>query len=56
MVPCPIMTRADSPSKMIGELIDEIERIREDLLRLQRELEKMEKFQNGVPADERKEA
>jgi hypothetical protein len=27
---------------MIGELIDEIERIREDLLRLQRELEKME--------------
>jgi hypothetical protein len=50
------MARADSPSKMIGELIDEIERIREDLLRLQRELEKMEEFQNGASADERKEA
>jgi F0F1-type ATP synthase membrane subunit b/b' len=42
MVTSPIMARADSRSKMIGELIDEIERIREDLLRLQRELEKME--------------
>jgi hypothetical protein len=56
MVPCPIMTRSDSPSKTIGELIDEIERIREDLLRLQRELEKMEKFQDDVSVDERKEA
>jgi hypothetical protein len=50
------MTRSDSPSKTIGELIDEIERIREDLLRLQRELEKMEKFQDDVSVDERKEA
>jgi hypothetical protein len=50
------MVLADNPSRTIGELIDEMERIREDLFRLQRELEKMENLQNVVPNDERKEA
>jgi len=36
------MTHAQNPSKTIGELIDEVERIREDLFHLQRELEKLE--------------
>jgi hypothetical protein len=36
------MTHSQNPSKTIGELIDEVERIREDLFRLQRELEKIE--------------
>ena len=30
------------PPKSLGELIDEVERVREDLFRLQRELEKIE--------------
>lgn len=36
------MTHPKNPSKTIGELIDEVERIREDLLHLQRDLEKLE--------------
>jgi len=36
------MTHAHKPPKPIGELIDEVERIREDLFRLQSELEKFE--------------
>ena len=54
MVTCRVMPRAHNPSKRIGELIDDVERIREELLRLQRELEKMESPQNVVPTGERK--
>jgi hypothetical protein len=50
------MARPDDPSKTIGELIDEVERIREDLFRLQRELEKMESLQDVVSSDEHKQA
>jgi hypothetical protein len=46
------MTHPQNPPKTIGELIDEVERIREDLLHLQRELEKME-IVNGIVNDER---
>jgi hypothetical protein len=45
---------ADTPPKPIGELIDEVERIRENLFRLQQELEKIEVV-NGI-VDDRKEA
>jgi hypothetical protein len=40
------------PPKTIGELIDEVERIREDLLRLQRELEKLEIVDTAVSGEE----
>jgi hypothetical protein len=50
------MPRAHKPSKRIGELIDDVERIREDLFRLQRELEKMESPQSDLSAGERKKA
>jgi len=50
------MAHADNPSKTIGELIDDVERIREDLFRLQHGLEKMESLQNVVSIDEPKEA
>ena len=50
------MAFADNPSKTIGELIDDVERIREDLFRLQHGLEKMESLQNVVSTDESKEA
>jgi|HubBroStandDraft_1064217.scaffolds.fasta_scaffold958883_1 hypothetical protein len=50
------MTHAITPPKTIGELIDELERIRGDLLRLQRELEKIEIVETVVGGDERKEA
>ena len=50
------MTQAYTPSKTIGELIDEVERIREDLLHLQRNLEKIEIVPVAVSGDERKEA
>jgi hypothetical protein len=36
------MAHAKNPAKTIAELIDEVERIREDLFHLQRELEKLE--------------
>jgi hypothetical protein len=42
--------------KQMGKLIDEVERIREDLLRLQRELEKLEIVEIALSGDERKEA
>jgi hypothetical protein len=48
------MLRPDHPSKPIGELIDEVERIREDLFRLQRGLERIESLQNAVSTGERK--
>ena len=50
------MALADNPPKTIGELIDDVERIREDLFRLQHGLEKMESLQNVVSTDESKEA
>jgi hypothetical protein len=36
------MTRAENTADKIGELIDSIERIREELLAIQRSMEKME--------------
>ncbi len=42
IVPCRNMAHAKDPAKTIAELIDEVERIREDLFHLQRELEKIE--------------
>jgi hypothetical protein len=36
------MQRADHPPDKIGKLIDHIERIREELLAIQRSMEKME--------------
>jgi hypothetical protein len=50
------MALADKPSKTIGELIDDADRIREDLFRLQRELEKLESLQSVASTDECKEA
>jgi hypothetical protein len=50
------MTRAQQPPRTIGKLIDEIEQIREDLLRLQRDLEKIEIVETAPSDDERKEA
>ena len=49
------MTHAQNPPKTIGELIDEVERIREDLFRLQSALEKIEIVETVVSGD-RKEA
>ncbi len=46
------MTRAQQPPKSIGELIDEVERIREELFVLQQELEKLETIENLVDPDE----
>jgi hypothetical protein len=48
--------QTSSRSKTIGELIDDVERIGEDLFRLQQGLEKMESLQNVVSTDELKEA
>jgi hypothetical protein len=50
------MAHPDGPSETISDVIDEVERIREDLFRLQRELEKMESLQKVVSTDDRKEA
>jgi hypothetical protein len=50
------MARPDNRRKTIGELIDEVERIREELFCLQSDLERMESLQNAVPTDERKKA
>ena len=50
------MTHAQQPPKTIGKLIDEVERIREDLLRLQRDFEKLEIVETALTGDERKEA
>jgi hypothetical protein len=47
------MTHAQNAPKTIGELIDEVERIREDLFRLQSELEKIEIVETVI-SDERK--
>jgi hypothetical protein len=49
------MPHEDTPPQSVGELIDEVERIREDLLHLQRQLEKLE-IVNGIVNDGRKES
>jgi hypothetical protein len=46
------MSHAEDPPKSVGELIDEVERIREDLLRLQRQLEKLEIVDTAVSGEE----
>jgi len=46
----------EKPTKTIGDLIDELDRIREDLLAIQRGLEKMENVQTTVSRDARKKA
>jgi hypothetical protein len=48
------MTRTQQPPKTIGELIDEVERIREQLFVLQQELEKREAIEDLVDPDESK--
>ena len=50
------MALADNPSTTVGELIDDVERIWEDLFRLRHGLEKMESLQNVVSTDEPTEA
>jgi|HubBroStandDraft_2_1064218.scaffolds.fasta_scaffold02199_7 hypothetical protein len=50
------MRTVDQTQKRLGELIDDVERIREDLFRLQRKLEKMESVRNVVSGEEPKEA
>jgi hypothetical protein len=51
------MTHPQNPRTNIGELIDEVERIREDLLRVQRELETIEIVEIALSSnDKRKEA
>jgi len=47
------MAFADNPPQTLGELIDEVERIREELLVLQRSLEKIEIVATVVSTDER---
>jgi hypothetical protein len=44
------MNHDQNPPKTIGELIDEVERIREDLFRLQSELEKIELVETVLSA------
>jgi hypothetical protein len=50
------MTHAQQPPKTIGKLIDEVERIREILFCLQRDLEKLEIVETALSGDEQKEA
>jgi hypothetical protein len=50
------MRHDQNPPKTIGEVIDQVERIREDLSRVQRELEKMETVETALSGHERKEA
>jgi hypothetical protein len=42
------MAKATVPPKSIGELVDHIERIREELLSVQRSLEKLEPIEDAV--------
>jgi hypothetical protein len=46
------MSKATVPPKSIGELIDQIEQIREELLSVQRSLEKLELIEAGVSSVE----
>jgi hypothetical protein len=41
------MPRATDPPKNVGQLIDQIERIREELLTIQRAMEEMEPKKDG---------
>jgi hypothetical protein len=45
------MANAKEPPKPIGEIIDHIERIREELLNLQKSLEKMESIDRTLDTD-----
>jgi hypothetical protein len=42
----------DAPIKKLGELIDRIEQIREELLAIQRSMEKMEAAESDVSEDQ----
>jgi hypothetical protein len=53
IVSCFVMT-PDSPPKTISSMIDALERIREDLFHLQREMEKLEGVQELPSGDEHK--
>jgi hypothetical protein len=44
------MAKAGDPPLMLGEIIDCIERMREELLSLQRSLEKIELVEPAAPA------
>ena len=44
------MAKADDPPLTLGEIIDCIERMREELLSLQRSLEKFELVEPAAPA------
>jgi hypothetical protein len=46
------MNRSSDPPKTIGEVIDELEKIQEQLLSLQRSLEKMEPVESAVSSAE----
>ena len=46
------MSHATDPPKILAEVIDEIEHMREKLLCLQRELEKMEPIEPVSPQEE----
>lgn len=50
------MTHPQELPKTIGELIGKVERIREDLLHVQRQLEKMEIVETALSGDGPKEA
>jgi hypothetical protein len=45
------MKRADDTAKKIGELVDRIEQIREELLAIQRSMEKMETVKTVLSDD-----
>ena len=45
------MTKANDPPLAFGEIIDRIEQMREELLILQRSLEKMELVEAAAPED-----
>ena len=48
------MANANEPPKPIGEIIDHIERIREELLNLQKSLEKIESIDRTLDTDNQK--
>jgi hypothetical protein len=48
------MANAKEPPKPIGEIIDHIERIREELLNLQKSLEKIESIDRTLDTDNQK--
>jgi len=44
-----IVAQNDKPPRTIGELIDRIERIREELMTIQRSMEKLKPVERGAP-------